>query len=277
MRCKYICAPSRKLVTNDSQMKERKATCNCDNDYLECTDTDLVNAEHEQCPKCSSDADCAGNDICGIEFGAPICGMCWDAGYEKGASVCVEENPISPSAEPSAECFPSTAQVMLDDGTMKAMSELELGDRVQVSSNSFSEVFLFTHKVSTTVSDFVRIHTATGCALSLTKGHYMYVNGKMKPAASIQVGDNVQCNDSLDTISKLSIVRERGLYNPQTLNGDIIVNGVKASTYTVVTEPNAAQAILTPFRLAYCILGFTTNVFNKGSEMLARTASWIFT
>ncbi len=74
---------------------------------------------------------------------------------------------ISESPQPSPECFPLTAQDMLEDGTMKGMSELLSGDRVQVSQNSFSEVFLFINKDPTTVPDFFRFYTAAGCALPL--------------------------------------------------------------------------------------------------------------
>ncbi len=45
-------------------------------------------------------------------------------------------------------------------------------------------------------------------------------------------------------------VWERGLYNPQTAAGDIVVDGFVASTYTTFASPRAAHALLAPLRLA---------------------------
>ena len=61
-----------------------------------------------------------------------------------------------------------------------------------------------------------------------------------------------------------------GLYNPHTLNGDIMVNGVKTSTYTAAVAPGLAHAALWPVRMLYT-LGYdiVNGAFDEGSELVA--------
>ena len=55
--------------------------------------------------------------------------------------------------------------------------------------------------------------------------------------------------------------RARGLYNPHTLHGDVVVDGVLTSTYTGVVHPALAHALLAPLRQLYSAgLSFGTNV-----------------
>lgn len=50
-------------------------------------------------------------------------------------------------------------------------------------------------------------------------------------------------------------VTEQGLYNPQTLAGEIVVDGFQASTYTTHVEPVFAEALLAPIRAAFRFTG----------------------
>ncbi len=79
--------------------------------------------------------------------------------------------------------------VELESGDVKTMTELEVGDRVRVGPAEFSEVYLFTHKDPSAVATFVTIVTSANHTLSLTPGHYVYVNGKLKAAGVVEVGD----------------------------------------------------------------------------------------
>lgn len=55
----------------------------------------------------------------------------------------------------------------------------------------------------------------------------------------------------LPTSLAFSSGKELGLYNPQTLDGRIVVNGIIASTYTTAVIPEAAHALLTPLRCLF--------------------------
>lgn len=186
-----------------------------------------------------------------------------------------EEAEASPEEEEDdgSACFPADATVELENGSIKTMEKLELGDRVKVSSNDFSDVFMFTHKVADSVSEFVKISTASGAELSVTKGHYLYVNGALAAAKTVQTGDVLELGSGLSTtVEAVSCATSRGIFNPQTISGDIIVNGVRASTYTTAVEPAAAHKLLAPFRALYSGLGVTTAVFENGANTIAKIA-----
>lgn len=52
-------------------------------------------------------------------------------------------------------------------------------------------------------------------------------------------------------VAEVRRVAGRGLYNPQTLHGDIVVDGMLVSTYTKTVPPQGAHALLTPLRAVY--------------------------
>lgn len=177
------------------------------------------------------------------------------------------------SAEDSGDdavCFPAHATVQLEDGSVKSMALLQLGDRVRVAPNLFSDVFMFTHKLAHVSHRFVRIRTRSGHSLSLTNGHYLYVNGATAAASTVKPGDSVTLADAtISTVIAVDSVVAKGLFNPQTVHGDIIVNGVRATTYTTAVERRLAHALLAPLRAAFVSVGWSLSVFDKGAHQLA--------
>ena len=146
-------------------------------------------------------------------------------------------------------CFPGNGQVELLSGLVIPMSALEVGDVVRVSKMDFSPVYLFTHKNASIETEFVRISTADA-SIRLSAGHYLYVNGKLQTAQTVEAGDSVSAGVVISVRKELAT----GLYNPHTLNGDIYVDGIKTSTYTEALHPKVAHAILTSVRWLYEIL-----------------------
>ncbi|KAI0566877.1 hypothetical protein FGB62_5g53 [Gracilaria domingensis] len=206
------------------------------------------------------------------------------AGAAATGTISDDENEIEefdddlsgPSSTPEEEeeddgsaCFPAEATVELENGSFKTMETLELGDRVKVASGTFSPVFMFSHRMAGISYKFVRITTASGQSLALTKGHYLYVNGQMAAAESIRVGDFVETEVGVVSVSSIESVVSRGLYNPQTIHGDIIVNGVRASTYTTAVETKTAHSLLLPLRAAFRFAGMTTSVLDNGADKFA--------
>lgn len=168
-------------------------------------------------------------------------------------------------------CFPGTASILLDNGSVKTMAELKVGDRVQVGPNEFSKVFLFTHKLRHGEFAFLRFELDSGDVFTTTAGHYIYVNDALMEAKEAHVGDEVQLSDgSRAVIVTVGRVSARGLYNPQTIHGDIIVDNVRASTYTSAIEASAAHALLAPIRAIFT--GFAVSIFDfrHGADGLYR-------
>lgn len=170
--------------------------------------------------------------------------------------------------ESESVCFPADATVELADGSVKMMSEIAIGDELLVG-DTFSSVFLFTHRDSGTMHKFIRLSTLGGREILLTRGHFIYVNGNLISAEKAEAGAAVRLADgSADFIIVVSTVVKRGLYNPQTLHGDIVVNGIVASTYTTAVQPRAAHTLLTPLR-AFCRVHparILSNLFDDASS-----------
>lgn len=195
-----------------------------------------------------------------------------------GVPVTVLPGVPKDSDEATAEdddgstCFPKDATVELEDGSIKKMAQINIGDRVRVGLSVFSEVFMFTHRVSIGENDFLRVETDSS-SVSLTKGHYLFVNGVLAAAKTVQVGDSVElASGATATVRAVKKVKGTGLYNPQTISGDIVVNGIRASTYTTTVDPVFAHRLLTPFRALYQAFGVATSAFERGAVNLAKLA-----
>lgn len=131
---------------------------------------------------------------------------------------------------------------------------------------------MFTHRVSEIVYPFVILKTAK-TNLSLTSGHFLYVNNHLAKAGSVRPGDRLQLHDGTeDVVESVETELKKGLYNPQTIHGDIIVDGVRAATYTQSVDISAAHSLLAPLRFLFRLTGWSTSAFDSGAGCLAR---WI--
>lgn len=185
-------------------------------------------------------------------------------------------DPSDDDADPSDDgddgsvCFPSKATVELESGEKKAMEDLAVGDMVKVGVNQFSRVFMFTHKLADTESTFLSIKTAE-TSLTLTPGHYLYVNGALAAAKTVSAGDSLTLGSgAVATVTSVAPVQATGLFNPQTVSGNVVVDDVLASTYTTAVEPTFAHAILAPFRALQSFV--TLTALESGGGALADVA-----
>jgi len=153
-------------------------------------------------------------------------------------------------------CFPSSATVQTSDGKEIKMSELKIGDKIQVSedSSNFSEVYLFTHALATAEATFLNFTLESGLNLTLTSCHCLYVNDHLLPAEVVKIGDTLESVKSkTDKVVEIKWVTETGLFNPHTMNGDVLVNGVRTSCYTKAINAKLAHTLLEPVRYLYSL------------------------
>lgn len=169
-------------------------------------------------------------------------------------------------------CFPAAATVELEDGSFVRMDALSVGDMVKVGPTEFSRVFMFTHKMADVTQKFVTLSTASGAELSLTAGHFIYANGALVAAKNVQIGDVLTLGNG-DSTSVVSVASktDAGLYNPQTVNGNVIVDSIMSSTYTTAVEPSFAHVVLAPFRM-FQNFGLTFTTLESGGGVLAGVA-----
>lgn len=167
--------------------------------------------------------------------------------------------------EGNPTCFPGSAMVQLSDGTFVPMRQLKIGDTVRVAPSFHSKVFMFTHKLSNGLYPFVRINTVGGQSIELSPGHFLYINGALSPASTARRGDMLTlANGTPASVTEVSRRFAQGLYNPQTLHGDISVNNVLCSTYTTGVERVIAHSALAPLRLFYRVFGVFTTALETG-------------
>ncbi|KAI0567396.1 hypothetical protein FGB62_2g120 [Gracilaria domingensis] len=155
-------------------------------------------------------------------------------------------------------CFPANAIVnTLNRGDI-VMHQLQIGDAVQVASQNekrYSQVFSFSHRVQTSLFPFKSLITDKG-ALTVTSGHYVYTRNKLMAAKSVRPGDELQLADASYTkVLDVQKVWRTGLYNPQTIDGELVVDGFRVSSYTTSVEANVANALLSPLRAMYQLFG----------------------
>jgi len=191
------------------------------------------------------------------------------------------------------------------------MEILAIGETVATTTgtSSGSRVLGFTHRQPQGEFDFLHIRARgesgnclgtnhSACVMrtwfveiTLTHSHYLYTDRDLRIAGDIRVGDRVQCippdHDGsrvashawhLAEVVDVTNVQRRGLFNPHSIDGDLIVDHVRVSCYTQTVHPRLAHALLGPIRLAVSILGRNNLVnplmglFDGDRTMLARAA-----
>lgn len=188
--------------------------------------------------KCIEDLKCMSQD------------MCDSLDRDSTVGSAVKECKTTCTATKSG-CFPASSTVELESGKVKNLDQLEVGDKVRVGSNEFSEVYFFSTQLPESSTKFVKIVTDTA-VLSLTSGHYLYANGELTLAEDVKVNDIVVLsNGTKANVKQVDSSWANGLYAPHTLNGDIVVDGVLVSTYTDAVHPQLAHALLSPLRTMY--------------------------
>lgn len=140
--------------------------------------------------------------------------------------------PSPPPPPRDDDCFPGDAVVQLEDGSRKRMHDIKVGDRVLVTGGQYSDVFIISHSLPKAKAEFLQLATRQNHTLRVTPDHFVYVNGNLASAGSASVGDTLTLADgTTSTIASIGKVWKDGVFNVLTLRGDIVVDGVLASTY----------------------------------------------
>lgn len=133
-----------------------------------------------------------------------------------------------------------------------------------------SPLFAFSHADPHVLSTFIELRTASA-SIRLTAGHYIYVyrGSSLRKLcrmsrhcqtriAQLTTADSVRPGDALLSPSNLPMIVEstrvvlgKGLYNPHSISGDLIVSGFRVSCYTRAVSPRFAHIALMPLRAVY--------------------------
>lgn len=198
-----------------------------------------------------------------------------------------ETSEVSPTEEEEDDdddeptCFPANATVELENGTCKTMDRLQTGDRVRVSRNEFSAVFMWTHRDDKwDGKSYIQLVSAEKHRLVAAMGHMVYVCPGLQKECGKEAArvENVRIGDGMfvveDGKERMVRVQERaqvyakGLYNPQTVHGDIVVDGVLATCYTKYIPIGYAHGFLAPLRGSF---GLFDTIFPVMERMLSQS------
>jgi len=141
----------------------------------------------------------------------------------------------APAIMGAAGCFPSRATVQAISGA-RAIKSLSIGTML-LTSQGYSPFFLSGHNDLQAITTMVQFTMASNHTLTVTPDHYLPLSdGVHRSAGRIATGDEllVQVGSDLvpSAITSVDSVEEQGLFNPYTIAGDLVVDGVLASCHS---------------------------------------------
>lgn len=169
----------------------------------------------------------------------------------------------TPTPTPNNPCFSGRTVVEVRDrpDRLIPMESLQIGDHVRVrdkddgsGQHRYSLVYSFGHLDRTAPAEYLQIHVHQQGAstqnhnqnkmhpLEIAPDHMLYVNTsshqiKFLPAKDVRVGDRLVAPDAATVVvTAIRTVQRRGVYAPLTVDGDLAVSGVVASSYVTVQE-----------------------------------------
>lgn len=191
---------------------------------------------------------------------------------QNNVGLCLSDGSSAPSPTPPPPppppppCFPGSARVQLEDGSWKRISELVAGESIRTFSSTgelLHEPYLMDfHGRNVAPFPCLRLkHLGGDVPLEVSPNHLLFValGAPAVRAASLRPGDRLLVGgpDGKLTAHNITVVEEfmaRGAYAPLTFSGQMLVEGVAASSYgfpwpeAIVREmeayPAARQAIL---------------------------------
>lgn len=194
-------------------------------------------------------------------------------GGNNGNGVAPTPKPPGTGTGKKFSCFPAAATVSLRDGSVVRMDGLTLGTPVLAvhATNStpavYSPVYFFSHADAGAVTGMVRLTTASGAVSAASPGHLLGVvptGGSggaapvLTPAAAVVAGrDSVAvAGGGRSVVAAVDAVdAAAGLYNPHTLAGSIVVDGVAWSDMTTALPPAVGGRLLGPLKGLWAVGG----------------------
>ncbi|WP_159712648.1 Hint domain-containing protein [Geminicoccus flavidas] len=197
------------------------------------------------------------------------------------AQSCDEDGDCEPYCEPSLSCFPGDATVVTESGDRKPVADVRVGDRVQVvhadGTLGFEDVYLLTHQDATITQTYVRLTLDSGRSLVLSPRHFIPTarDGSAWDSRLIVGADEVHAGDRvwylsedgqmrIGTVATAAREAATGAFNPLTMQGSIVVDGVVASAHSdwfldgyvsAHAQAGIYQAMFAPVRGIYTLIG----------------------
>ncbi|XP_071210459.1 indian hedgehog B protein-like [Salvelinus alpinus] len=226
--------------------------------------------------------------------------------YESKAHVhCSVKSEHSVAAK-TGGCFPGRSLVTLEDGSSRAVQDLQPGDRVLASSGAgesggelvYSEFLTFLDHEPTARKQFYVLGTETGANLTLTAAHLVFVTERncsvgesskgavmrtmyasdVRPGQCVLTARGAGVDKGpqahLSPVAWIHIQVDTGAFAPLTGHGSLVVDGVLASCYAAMDQHHLAHWAFGPLRLLYSWTGLGT-MQGDGLHWYSQVLHWI--
>lgn len=139
---------------------------------------------------------------------------------------------IAPANDVTIVCFSAFNEVDVQGRGVVLMDTVRVGDYVRVK-NGHSRVHSIAHHDTDLETTFLQVHShGLEKPLELTEKHLVFANNKIIRADQLKIGNTLSNGDEEKyVIYKIQQVKRTGVYAPITESGDIVVSGVRASSY----------------------------------------------
>ncbi|XP_071755400.1 sonic hedgehog protein [Centroberyx gerrardi] len=190
--------------------------------------------------------------------------------YESKAHIHCSVKAENSVAAKSGGCFPGSSSVTLQDGSKKAVKDLQVGDKVLAADDEgnpiYTDFIMFLDQDSATRRLFYVIETDSEEKITLTAAHLLFVglnstDDRMTAvfASQVQAGQQVFVFDDAQhqlkpvTVKRIYTQEHEGSFAPVTVQGSVVVDQVLASCYAVIEDHDLAHWALAPVRLAHWV------------------------
>ncbi|KAK2859559.1 hypothetical protein Q5P01_004179 [Channa striata] len=191
--------------------------------------------------------------------------------YESKAHIHCSVKAENSVAAKSGGCFPGFSTVRLQNGTTKAVKDLQTGDRVLAADEDgnpiYTDFIMFIDRDAATRRVFYVIETDSGQKIALTAAHLVFVGASnvteeeprmsaifashVRPGQDVFVFDAERSRLEPVTVKRIYTREHQGSYAPVTAQGTLVVDQVLASCYAVIEDHDLAHWALAPVRLAH--------------------------
>ncbi|KAM6900283.1 sonic hedgehog protein [Xenentodon cancila] len=192
--------------------------------------------------------------------------------YESKAHIHCSVKAENSVAAKSGGCFPGSSTVTLQDGTKKAIRDLQAGDRVLAADDEgnplYTDFIMFIDRDSATRRIFYVIETESGHKIRLTAAHLVFTSRDNSTeaqqqrmsavfASHVRPGQKVFVSEASRlvpvTVTRIYTQTHEGSFAPVTAQGSVVVDQVLASCYAVIEDHELAHWALAPVRLAHWV------------------------
>jgi len=132
-------------------------------------------------------------------------------------------------------CFSALTTAFVSGKGSVTMDLIEVGDSVLTGSGEFQPVYSIDHRDINKSTKFLQIMFGNDHnVLEVTPKHMIFMEGHVNPVASgtVDVGDRIATPNGYETVTDVGLVERKGVFNPLTADGTIVVSGMIASTFS---------------------------------------------